>query len=276
MSRFFNQKSSLSWEEAVLWLRKQPDQEELVQACYYDDPLLESAERFYQSTEWQAVQEILADMNSGRALDIGAGRGISSYALAEDGWKVTALEPDPSPHVGGDAIREIAAAGYDISVAEGIAEQMPFEANSFDLVYGRAVLHHAGDLEQLCREVFRVLKPGGRFLFTREHVISRKEDLPGFLAAHPLHKLYGGENAFLLAQYTDNLRNAGLALTRFFAPWSSDINLFPASMSDYKKRIRVKTRLPVPDFLFKKVIAPLLNIRDRTPGRLYSFTGFKP
>lgn len=267
---------NISWEEAVLWLKEQPDQEELVQACYYDDPLLESVERFYQSTEWQAVQGMLAVVDRGKALDIGAGRGISSYALVKDGWSVTALEPDSSTHVGGKAITKISAAGYDINVTSGRAETLPFTANGFDLVYGRAVLHHAEDLAQLCREVFRVLKPGGRFLFTREHVISREDDLSAFLAAHPLHKLYGGENAYRLATYRENLRRAGLFLAKVFPPWSSDINLFPASMESCREKIKDKTKLAVPDFLFRRIIIPLLNMRDRTPGRLYSFTGFKP
>ena len=33
---------------------------------------------------------------AGRALDLGAGNGILSYALAREGWSVTAVEPDPS------------------------------------------------------------------------------------------------------------------------------------------------------------------------------------
>lgn len=28
----------LSWEEAVLWLKNQSDRQELVHACFYDDP----------------------------------------------------------------------------------------------------------------------------------------------------------------------------------------------------------------------------------------------
>jgi len=41
----------VSWEEAVLWLREQPEHRELVRACFYDDPLSAAAERYYMSTE---------------------------------------------------------------------------------------------------------------------------------------------------------------------------------------------------------------------------------
>lgn len=59
-------------------------------------------------------------------------------------------------------------------------------------VFARQVLHHARNLEMLCREVSRVLKPHGIFIATREHVISKPEDLARFLKKHPLHQFYGG------------------------------------------------------------------------------------
>ncbi len=162
-------------EEAVLWLRTQPDQQQLVRACFYDDPLLDAAARYYASTEWIAVRGLLKG-NRGMALDLGAGRGISSYALARDGWKVSALEPDPSEVVGAGAIRSLARdAKLDIGVEQNWGESLPYPNAAFDLVYGRQVLHHARDLHQLCREAARVLKPGGTFVATREHVISRAE-----------------------------------------------------------------------------------------------------
>jgi len=80
----------LTWEEAVQWLRDQPEQSELVKHCYYDDPLETAAERFFQSEEWTEVISLLNSKSSGQVLDIGAGRGISSYAFAKSGYSVTA------------------------------------------------------------------------------------------------------------------------------------------------------------------------------------------
>lgn len=182
-----------SWEEAVQWLRGQPDRRDLVLNAYYDDPLIEAAERYRCSDEWRAIRAFIGN-RGGAALDIGAGRGIASYALAKDGYRVMALEPDSSDLVGAGAIRRLAEqAALPISICEQYSESLPFPDASFDIVFARAVLHHARDIGLACQEIFRVLKPGGRLVAVREHVISQRADLSAFLDKHPLHKLYGGE-----------------------------------------------------------------------------------
>ena len=281
---------SHTWEEAVAWLREQPGQEDLVRACYFDDPLPAAAERFWRSEEWSRIRGLLPEVR-GRVLDLGAGRGISSYALARDGWNVTALEPDPSELVGAGAIRQVAAeAGVEIEVVTDYSETLPFEDASFDLVHCRQVLHHARDLAQTCREIFRVLKPGGVMVATREHVISRPADLQQFLDSHPLHHLYGGEHAFLLAQYTDAMKNAGLDIRQQLAPFDSPINYFPMSEQDWvaictQPLARLIGRGATARLFSREhglgnftvpVLARLVNWRNQTPGRLYSFVAERP
>ncbi len=264
-----------TWEQAVLWLKQQPDQANLVRDCFYDDPLRESAERYYQSSEWKAVQIIMTDVIRGDALDLGAGRGISSYALARNGWRVTALEPDKSPVVGAGAIRMLAnETGLNITVIEEWGERMPFADKSFDLVYARQMLHHARDLRALCREVYRVLKPNGLFVATREHVISKKEDLQTFLVNHPLHRLYGGEHAYVVAKYIDAIKQSGIRLTNILNPLESDINLFPDTKRTFKMRLAKKVKWPWPS-LIPDASLTLLGSLIRTPGRLYTFIGRK-
>lgn len=267
----------VSWEEAVSWLKSQSEQQELVKACFYDDPLTAAAERYYASTEWRAVQKLIENCQKGQALDIGAGRGISSYALARDGWSVSALEPDPSSVVGTGAIRSLAAENdLNISIVESWGEHLPFPDNFFDLVYARQVLHHARDLSELCGEIFRVLKPGGTLLATREHVISRREDLDIFLSRHPLHEFYGGEHAYLLADYQAAIAASGIKQLRTLATYSSDINLYPDTTAELKKKVEKKLYVSLPDSVFRKFTIPLLNLLHSEPGRLYTFIGRKP
>lgn len=280
-----------SWEDAVLWLREQPDRQDLVRAAYYDDPLHDAALRYWRSDEWQAIRALLRPATQGahvRALDAGAGRGIASFALAKDGFDVTALEPDSSAIVGAEAIRQLARdSGFAIRVEQTFSEQLPFDDRSFDVVFARAVLHHTKDLSAACREFFRVLKPGGRLVAVREHVISKPEDLPAFFDIHPLHHLYGGENAFLLAQYTDAIGTAGFAIEHVLAPLESPINLAPHSVATLCAELAqraapgrpalagaVRSVLHVPGVW--PVARRVLQHFDHRPGRLYSFVAVRP
>lgn len=267
--------SPMTWEEAVAWLREQSAQETLVRACFFDDPIADAARRYHSCAEWKALRRLLP-APSGRALDLGAGRGIASYALATDGWEVTALEPDPSELVGAGAIRALAeATGARIAVVEEVGERQPFADAVFDLVHARQVLHHAQDLERLCAELFRVLKPGGTFIATREHVVDNDADLAVFLANHPLQALYGGENAFSLPRYINALRGAGFGLTHVLSPWESDINLFPATIEDIRMQLACSWHLPFPR-LISDWLLHFASRRSRTPGRLYTFVGVRP
>lgn len=269
-----------SWEEAVVWLVAQPDKQELVRDCYFDSSPEAAAERYSQSDEWKAIQVLLPPV-PGRALDVGAGRGIASYALAKVGWNVVAIEPDPSDFVGRGAISKIAQSkGLPIEVAEEFGESLPHDSGSFNLVVARQALHHARDLPALCAEVFRVLKPGGTFIAVRDHVISSPDDLPAFLQLHPLHQLYGGENAFQSNQYLDALRAAGFHLEQVLRSFDSVINYAPHTRDSLRGELQSRlSRLPLGSLAGSCLgVKPIMDMSlavlsriDRRPGRLYSF-----
>jgi SAM-dependent methyltransferase len=273
-----------SWEDAVSWLIAQPDKQELVCACYFDRPALAAAQRFHLSDEWNAVRSLLP-ISHGTVLDVGAGMGIASYALAMDGWQVTALEPDPSGLVGAGAIRQLAQeAELEITVIEKWGEGLPFDDAVFDFIHARQVLHHARDLRQFCTELFRVLKPGGRLIATREHVISNKEQLPKFLAKHPLHNLYGGENAFQRKEYETCLRTAGFTLQSVLGPWDSIINSTPLTRQKIHELFLSRFGHYFGATWFANIIFSevgfkltrrILAVLDHRPGRLYTFVADK-
>jgi SAM-dependent methyltransferase len=208
------------------------------------------------------------------------------------GWQVTALEPDPSSLVGAGAIRKLAQeSGLPITVVEEHGETLPFDDEAFDVIYGRQVLHHAHNLPLLCREAGRALKPGGLFIATREHVISKTEDLDRFLANHPLHKFYGGENAYLLNDYISAIVASGLRLEAIFGPFDSEINYFPMTYEQWRAECSrpISRQLIVGPLLARLLtdqrhwlgrwvlsrLANRLSNLTNTPGRLYSFVAIK-
>lgn len=275
----------VSWEEAVAWLAAQPENQELVKDCYFDSSPEDAAERYSRSQEWNAINIFLPAV-PGRALDVGAGRGITSYALAKAGWNVVAIEPDASQVVGRGAIQRIARfKGLPIETVAEFGERIPCDSASFNLVMARQVLHHARDLVTLCAEVFRVLKPGGKFIAVRDHVITSTGDLPAFLQAHPLHQLYGGENAYQVNQYLKALHAAGFRIEKVLRPFDSVINYAPQTRESLRQGLQSRlNRLPLGTLLGRCLNAGLildlalaiLSRVDRRPGRLYSFVCSRP
>ncbi len=265
--------AEMTWEEAVAWLREQPDRQELVRACYFDDPLPEAAERFSLGAEWQATGALLPP-SPGLALDLASGRGIAAYALWKDGWNVVAAEGDQSPLVGAKAIRELSAQTGGWPVVRAWGEALPFADNTFDLVLARQALHHAQDLDKYCAECARVLKPGGIFVATREHVIDRPEDLATFLERHPLHRFYGGENAFAVEQYLHAMERAGLAVADVLGPLATPVNWAPAEDAQIEEMADAAWRWPYAMSNAEKIADLQKDLAS--PGKLYTFVARKP
>jgi SAM-dependent methyltransferase len=271
-----------TWEDAVRSLIEDPGQRELVEACYFDLPLSSAAGRYADSDEWVAMRQIIG-LAGGVAVDVGAGNGIVSYALAKDGWTTIAVEPDQSDLVGADAIRALAVeTGVAIDVREGFGEGLPLADGEAQLVVARQVLHHANDLSVFAREIARVLAPGGRLVSTRDHVISGPQQLQPFLDSHPLHRLYGGENAYTRQAYRDALTSAGLVIEREIGSLESVINYAPYTPQTLRAEIARRfgalaapVRLALQAGAIFGPAVRALSAMDRRPGRLVSFVCHK-
>lgn len=115
----------------------------------------------------QATAELAQAAGIGPAdvvLDIGAGLGgPSRYLAAQHGCRVAGIDLSPS-FVAAAAFLSMRAGLMD-KVAYQCADALalPFDAGSFDVVWTQHVAMNIADRERLYAEVFRVLRPGGRF-----------------------------------------------------------------------------------------------------------------
>lgn len=101
-------------------------------------------------------------------LDAGAGSGLLSLLLAQQGHQVTAV--DPSPLAVETARERFAAWGLPVETAQVDLAALPFPDRSFDAVVSWNALGGLEDPATACRELARVLCPGG--------TLAIGEDLP--------------------------------------------------------------------------------------------------
>ena len=104
----------------------------------------------------------------GDALELGCGTGFFSLNLKQAGVLDRVSVTDISPGMVRAAQENARRLGFEIDGRVADAESIPYPDNSFDVVVGHAILHHIPDVELALREVLRVLKPGGRFVFAGE------------------------------------------------------------------------------------------------------------
>jgi SAM-dependent methyltransferase len=128
----------------------------------YDERCVTYArDRFAHVADWPATPYP-------RALEIGTGTGFFLLNLMQAGLAARGSVTDISPGMVSVALRNAGSLGLDVDGRVADAETIPYEDASFDVVVGHAVLHHIPDVERALREVLRVLRPGGRFVFAGE------------------------------------------------------------------------------------------------------------
>lgn len=107
---------------------------------------------------------LLGNIEGKTVLDYGCGDGDNSLILAKRGANVIGV--DISPELIEIAEKRMLANGITTNTKflVGSAHDLPIPDESIDIVFGIAILHHL-DLQESAREVFRVLKKGGRAIF---------------------------------------------------------------------------------------------------------------
>ena len=102
-----------------------------------------------------------------QVLEVGCGAGDFAAHLAREGAEVTAV--DFSCTVIGIARERTAAGHAKVCFSTADAQNLPFAAESFDLVFSCECLEHLPDPQQALREMARVLRRGGRLVLTTEN-----------------------------------------------------------------------------------------------------------
>ncbi len=91
-------------------------------------------------------------------LEVGSGLGILASQAAEIAahGRVVGIEYSPQQ------LAKVSVGRPNLEFIRGDAHALPFADNTFDVVYCRYLLEHVADAQSVVREMYRVLKPGGR------------------------------------------------------------------------------------------------------------------
>jgi SAM-dependent methyltransferase len=134
-----------------------PDAAQLAQAHWDETPLFLSDQERYSTYPWLYEVAEFRQHRGEKVLEIGCGTGADLLQFARHGAIATGVDLT-ARHV------ELARKRLDgrAAIHQADMRALPLMDESFDYIYSHGVLHHCEEPEKAVREMFRVLRPGGK------------------------------------------------------------------------------------------------------------------
>jgi SAM-dependent methyltransferase len=140
----------------LAWHEHEAGRRDALDAFLYDPPAFDSVVR-------SGLPFLPGDANT-RVLDIGCGEGKDTLALSGQYQCVISVDLSSARLARARQLLRTQSPMASVSFVQANAEQLPFAPGTFEVIYGKAVLHHL-DLKLAAREVHRLLVPDGKATF---------------------------------------------------------------------------------------------------------------
>ncbi|NOK57890.1 MAG: hypothetical protein GFH27_549287n194 [Chloroflexi bacterium AL-W] len=127
-------------------------------------PWLEKLD-FHHQVEYDIIQPMISWLCDGQnlhILDAGCGTGTTTLLFANQGCMLVGVDQDETALQNANKLLEQTSHVGQVVFQRGNVNQLPFEDDTFDMVWTSYVLHHIADKLHVVGELKRVLKPGGR------------------------------------------------------------------------------------------------------------------
>lgn len=129
---------------------------------------LRPEENFYaylqRTSTMVGVADFLGDISGKQVLEYGCGLGEISTLMAKSGTHVTTFDLSHKSVVTCRQRARLNQVDDSIRLSVAAGENLPYADESFDVIFGKAILHHL-DADLGWVDISRVLKPGGRAVF---------------------------------------------------------------------------------------------------------------
>lgn len=181
-----------------------------------------------------------------KVLDIGSGYGGAARYLADTfGCTVTALNLSEKENERARQCNLDRGLNDKITVVDGSFESIPTDDQSFDIVWSQDAILHSGNRENVLQEVTRVLKPGGRFVFTDP---MQTDDCPEGVLDPVLDRIHLstlGSPKF----YRDSLSANGLTEVSFEEHSRQLVNHYRSVLQETKRRQQELERMVSSEYI---------------------------
>jgi ubiquinone/menaquinone biosynthesis C-methylase UbiE len=153
-----------------------------------------------ESSPWyQLVMEFLPPVQGRRILEIACGRGGFSRFLGSRGASVCGADFSASAvDIAKEKLHRNPSLVDRVTYMQADAQNMPFEADSFDMVISCETIEHVPDPREAVREMYRVCRPGGVLYLTTPnylnfmglYLIYAAVRHPGLKSSQPLDEIF--------------------------------------------------------------------------------------
>jgi ubiquinone/menaquinone biosynthesis C-methylase UbiE len=261
-------------------------------------PLYASADRITQRTSvlhrsrviGHNAADVIADLAAntagqpaGTAVDLGCGRGTTTYLLAQrlPQWNISAVDLSAALL----AVARSRTPGPSLAAVRADFHHLPFASASCDLAVAAFCLYHSPDPEQVIKEITRCLKPGGTFITAvksadsyreLDHIVARSRLDPAALERPSLYQTAHSGNIEQITATSLTIRKVVHETHQFRFESLADIAEYlatspkyelPASVAGHTDSLAAALRQRLPDtpVTATSVVTYVTTIREASP-----------
>lgn len=190
-----------------------------IQFGVYDTPTTDLEAAVIETKRQMLIAACIGQ--GGHVLEVGSGWGATARYLARaSGLRVTATNIENDHLIVARTLSELSGVHSLIAHEYADFHALPFPDETFDAWWAQEATVHATDKQRMFSEAYRVLKPGGRIIFTDQTTnahLCEADDLKRIKARH------GADDIYDAATFSNALRRVGFTSIKT-ADWSDHMN----------------------------------------------------